>query len=86
MSEVNVKEVIRRRKEGETWKVLNAAFPGAYSAYWSAVGKDKRAETPAAIAARKAWKTRRGPDAKREAKRAADRAYQAKRRAARKSA
>lgn len=75
-------EITRRRKAGESWRVINEAIPGAFHAYWKDQGAEARSQTAASKRAKASWLKRQDPT---EKKRAADRAYQAKRRAARKA-
>ena len=77
-----IKEIVRRREAGESWRVINEAIPGAFHAYWKAMGKEARSQTVASKRARASWQKRQDP---KERKRAADRAYQARKRAARKA-
>lgn len=76
-----IKEITRRREAGESWRIINEAIPGAFHAYWKAQGAEARSQTVASKRAKASWQKRRDP---KERKRAADRAYQAKRRSARK--
>lgn len=77
-----IKEIVKRREAGESWRVINEAIPGAFHAYWKAMGAEARSQTAASKRARASWQKRKDP---KERKRAADRAYQARKRAARKA-